>query len=59
MYLPPQFEQTDPAALRDLIWKMSQNRSAADRDGVVAGLRAEERPDTAWVADAVRDLGLA
>ena len=28
-------------------WKMSQNRPAEDRTGVVAGLEAEERPDVA------------
>jgi transcriptional regulator len=28
-------------------WKMSQNRPAEDRAGVVAGLTAEERPDVA------------
>ena len=32
-------------------WKMSQNRPAEDRVGVVAGLRAEQRPD---VADLIR-----
>ncbi|WP_227321790.1 FMN-binding negative transcriptional regulator [Acidisoma silvae] len=33
-------------------WKMSQNRSEADRGGVIEGLRAEGKPD----ADAVADL---
>lgn len=28
-------------------WKMSQNRPAADREGVAAGLRAEDKPGTA------------
>jgi len=28
-------------------WKMSQNRPAEDREGVVAGLEEEERPDVA------------
>ena len=31
-------------------WKMGQNRPAADRAGVVAGLRADGRPDLAEVA---------
>ena len=34
-------------------WKMSQNRSPADRTGVVAGLRADGRPAAEAVADAV------
>jgi transcriptional regulator len=34
-------------------WKMSQNRSPADRAGVVAGLRADGGPAAEAVADAV------
>ncbi|WP_284946996.1 FMN-binding negative transcriptional regulator [Acidisoma cladoniae] len=34
-------------------WKMSQNRAPADRAGVVAGLRADDDPLAAAVADAV------
>jgi transcriptional regulator len=34
-------------------WKMSQNRTAQDREGVVAGLRASAGPAAAAVADAV------
>jgi transcriptional regulator len=34
-------------------WKVSQNRSEADRDGVVEGLRAEESPSSAQVADLI------
>jgi transcriptional regulator len=34
-------------------WKMSQNRSPADRAGVVAGLRADGGPEAEAVADAV------
>ena len=34
-------------------WKMSQNRNAADRAGVVAGLRADGGPAAEAVADAV------
>jgi transcriptional regulator len=36
-------------------WKMSQNRSPADRAGVVAGLRADGGPVPEAVADAVAD----
>jgi len=36
-------------------WKMSQNRSPADRAGVVAGLRADGGPVAEAVADAVAD----
>lgn len=36
-------------------WKMSQNRSDADRHGVVAGLQADSRPDEAAVAKLVAD----
>ncbi len=36
-------------------WKMSQNRSSADRAGVVAGLRADGGPVAEAVADAVAD----
>ncbi len=32
-------------------WKMSQNRPAADRAGVVDGLHAEQRPE---MADLIR-----
>lgn len=32
-------------------WKLSQNRNAADRAGVVAGLRGEARADAAVMAD--------
>ena len=39
-------------------WKMSQNRPAADRAGVVSGLQEDGRPDladlVAQVADAPR-----
>jgi transcriptional regulator len=35
-------------------WKMSQNRSAADREGVIAGLETEPGDGAAWVAAAVR-----
>jgi transcriptional regulator len=34
-------------------WKMSQNRSAADIDGVVGGLSASTTPDDALVAKLV------
>jgi transcriptional regulator len=34
-------------------WKMSQNRSAADIDGVVAGLSASDRPEDRQVAEMV------
>jgi transcriptional regulator len=34
-------------------WKMSQNRSPADRAGVVAGLRADGGPEAEAVADVV------
>ncbi len=36
-------------------WKMSQNRSEADRHGVVAGLRADGGPDQTAVAKLVAD----
>jgi transcriptional regulator len=36
-------------------WKMSQNRSAADRAGVVAGLRADGGPEAEAVAAAVAE----
>jgi transcriptional regulator len=36
--------------------KLSQNRSAADRSGVVAGLRADGHPDGLRVADAMDRL---
>ena len=35
-------------------WKMSQNRPAVDRSGVIQGLRADGRPD---LADAVEQSG--
>ncbi|MFW5418535.1 FMN-binding negative transcriptional regulator [Nocardiopsis sp. CNT-189] len=34
-------------------WKLSQNRSGADRDGVEAGLRADPAPGARAVADAM------
>ncbi len=37
--------------------KLSQNRSDADRAGVVAGLRTTGRPGDAAVADAMERLG--
>lgn len=36
-------------------WKMSQNRPAADRAGVVAGLRQDGRPDLAEIVAQVAD----
>ena len=36
-------------------WKMSQNRNAADRAGVVAGLAAEEADSAADVARTIAD----
>jgi transcriptional regulator len=39
----------------DAKWKMSQNRSEADRRGVVAGLQAEHGADQASVAKLVAD----
>lgn len=36
-------------------WKMSQNRSEADRRGVIAGLQADGTPDQAAVAKLVAD----
>jgi transcriptional regulator len=38
-------------------WKMSQNRTAADRAGVVRGLRASADADAASIAQAVDQLG--
>lgn len=35
-------------------WKMSQNRNPADRDGVAAGLRAEDAPGLADLVDGRR-----
>lgn len=35
------------------VWKVSQNRSAADRDGVEAGLRAEDTPQAIAVSELV------
>lgn len=34
-------------------WKLSQNRSAADREGVISGLRELRRPDADQTADAM------
>jgi transcriptional regulator len=42
-----------PIARLEGKWKMSQNRPAADRAGVVAGLTREGGPDEAAVADIV------
>jgi transcriptional regulator len=39
--------------------KLSQNRSAADREGVVRGLRREGSPGAAAVADAMSSPGPA
>jgi len=36
-------------------WKMSQNRAAADIDGVIAGLGASESPADRVVADIVAE----
>ena len=36
-------------------WKVSQNRKAADREGVVEGLRAEDTPGTQAMADLVAE----
>jgi transcriptional regulator len=38
-------------------WKLSQNRPARDREGVVQGLLAEDRDVTAAMADMVREVG--
>jgi transcriptional regulator len=38
-------------------WKMSQNRTAADRAGVVAGLEGAAEPDSASIAQLVEELG--
>jgi transcriptional regulator len=42
-------------------WKVSQNRSAADQDGVIGGLRTAADPDSREVADllAARRVGEA
>jgi transcriptional regulator len=37
-------------------WKMSQNRAAEDRDGIVTGLRARNDRDDLRVADTIRAL---
>jgi transcriptional regulator len=37
-------------------WKMSQNRSAADQHGVVAGLLESDEPQAAAVAGVMRGL---
>ncbi len=59
---PPEFIQSQLRAIVGLRleitaltgkWKMSQNRSPADRAGVVAGLRADGGPVAEAVADAV------
>lgn len=38
-------------------WKVSQNRPAKDREGVVTGLLAEERESAAAMAEMVREAG--
>ena len=38
-------------------WKVSQNRPAADRANVVAGLRERADPDSVAMADLVRNFG--
>lgn len=38
-------------------WKMSQNRSATDQHGVVAGLHAQQSEKAAAVANLVREMG--
>ena len=38
-------------------WKMSQNRNAADRAGVVAGLEARGDEDARAIAGIVRETG--
>jgi transcriptional regulator len=40
-------------------WKLSQNRSAADRDGVVRGLNAESGSEAEWLAREVASPGKA
>jgi transcriptional regulator len=37
-------------------WKMSQNRSAADQQGVVTGLLESDEPQAAAVAGVMRGL---
>jgi transcriptional regulator len=44
-----------PIARLEGKWKMSQNRSAADRAGVVAGLEAQDNREAAEVAGIVAD----
>jgi transcriptional regulator len=44
-----------PITRLDGKWKMSQNRNAADRAGVVAGLAAEETEIAAQVAGNIPD----
>ncbi|MEM1343618.1 MAG: FMN-binding negative transcriptional regulator [Pseudomonadota bacterium] len=39
----------------DGTWKLSQNKNAADREGVEQGLRAEGTPEKATLSDLVRD----
>ncbi len=36
-------------------WKLGQNRSLSDREGVIAGLRGTQEPGAIDVADAMRD----
>jgi transcriptional regulator len=40
-------------------WKLGQNRSALDRDGVVRGLEADGRAGPAALAQLMRDAGVA
>ena len=42
----------------DAKFKLSQNRSRADRDGVIAGLDARDRAVSAAVADWMRQYAL-
>lgn len=37
-------------------WKLSQNRSASDRAGVIAGLEQEESPEALALADLMRSI---
>jgi transcriptional regulator len=46
-----------PVARLEAKWKLSQNRSAADVDGVVAGLRADGQDATAAAVDSARGRG--
>jgi predicted FMN-binding regulatory protein PaiB len=50
VYIPSHFDQPDVAAIHQLImaqWKVSQNRPAEDREGVVAGLLGQGTGDDA------------